>query len=214
MHLVLVRHGHPVIERNTDRIADPGLSELGVWQAQRLMDWLGHEPIDTVVTSPKRRAIQTVQPLIDSGLPHEIVTDLDEIDRLATTYIPTELLLEPEGADYMAAIRKGDYEAIGWDHPDVFRERVWNAFTALCEQRPGEHVVVACHGGTIRNILSSCFPGLGDAITSVEYASITRIELTEAGTHKLLSYNEVGHYDAAREGLIGPMRDGRPASWR
>lgn len=213
MQLILVRHGHPLLERNTDRIADPGLSELGWWQAERLMDWLGHEPIDAVVTSPKRRAIETVQPLIDSGLPHEVVTDLDEIDRLATTYIPTELLMT-EGGEYFDAVKRGDWEAIGWDPPEVFRERVWTAFHGICERRPGAHVVVACHGGTIRNILTGCFPGLGDAITSVEYASITRVELTEAGTHKLLSYNETAHYDAARTGLVGPMRDGRPASWR
>jgi 2,3-bisphosphoglycerate-dependent phosphoglycerate mutase len=213
VQLLLVRHGHPLIERNDDRIADPGLSELGAWQSMRLVEWLRHEPIDAVITSPKRRAIDTVRPLIDDGLPHDVVEGLDEIDRLSRIYLPTELFMS-EGGDYLDAVRRGDWEAVGWDPPEVFRERVWAAFAAICEQRPGGHVVVACHGGTIRNILGGCFPGLADAVTTVEYASISRIELTEAGTHKLLSYNETAHYDADRTGLVGPMRDGRPASWR
>ena len=66
MELVFVRHARPVRESNTDKIADPGLSELGTWQVDRLADWLAHEHFDAIVASPKARAIETVRPVAET----------------------------------------------------------------------------------------------------------------------------------------------------
>ena len=57
MELLWVRHGLPErIEGGGGVPADPGLTAEGLEQAQRLADWLAHERIDAVVSSPLRRA--------------------------------------------------------------------------------------------------------------------------------------------------------------
>lgn len=207
MQLILVRHAQPVIERTEGPPANPGLSDLGLWQTERLVEWLSHEPIDQVVTSPKRRAIDTVSPLIERlDVDHQVVDDLDEIDRLSRVYMPTELLAE-QGGEYWEGILAREYEAIGWDHPEVFRDRVLAAFQGLVDDMPGERVVVACHGGTIGTIAASVLGLENQRSFGLEYASITRVAVADNDV-RLLSLNETAHFDGRREGTNGPLRDG------
>jgi probable phosphoglycerate mutase len=197
MQLILVRHAQPVRAHNPEGPADPGLSELGRWQAQRLCDWLAPEPIDHIVTSPKRRAIETVGAIIAGGsADHIVIDDLDEIDRLSNTYFPTELLAT-EGGDYWDAIVRRDWEAIGWDPPDVFHGRVVSAWEQLLQQRPGERVLVACHGGVVRRIVAHLLGLSAHIRVEIDYASITRVQLDDKGAPSLVSMNETGHFEAS-----------------
>jgi broad specificity phosphatase PhoE len=208
MHLILVRHAQPTHMHNPHGPADPGLSELGQWQAQRLCEWLALEPIDHIVTSPKRRAIETVGAVIEAtGGEHVIVEGLDEIDRLSNTYFPTERLAT-EGGEYWDAILRRDWEAIGWDPPEVFHGRVVSAWESLLEQRPGDRVLVACHGGVVRRIVSHLLGLTTHPRIEVDYASITRVELDLKGVASLVSLNETGHFDASRS-EITPHQSGR-----
>lgn len=189
-----------------DEIADPGLTELGRWQAERVASWLSCEPVDHVLVSPKRRARETVEAVaVGRGLDLEVITDLDEVDRMARTYYPTELLAT-HGGDYWKAVQERRFEEIGWDPPEVFAARVTAAWTELVERRPGDHVVVGAHGGTIKVILGSIVggKGLGNPFT-IDYASLTRIEIRDGRAH-ILSVNELGHFDAERRERVGPMR--------
>jgi broad specificity phosphatase PhoE len=198
MQLILVRHAQPVHAHNPDGPADPGLSELGRWQAERLCGWLGLEPIDHIVTSPKRRAIETVAPVIEATRAEHLVVDgLDEIDRLSNTYFPTEVLAK-EGGEYWDAILRRDWEAIGWDPPEVFHGRVVAAWESLIASRPGERVLVACHGGVVRRIVSHLLGVSSYLRIEIDYASITRVEIDAEGRATLVSLNETGHFDASR----------------
>ena len=143
MHVVLVRHGRPETVIDSPTVADPGLCELGVWQADRLAAWLACEEIDHVVTSPKQRAVQTVEAVAAArGLTPDVVHGFDEIDRGSHTYLPTELL-PTEGGAYWEKISQRRYEEIGWDTPEEFRKRVVAAWDALCRTPPGGRVLVA-----------------------------------------------------------------------
>lgn len=209
MELIIVRHGRPEIVVDADGVADPGLDASGRWQAARVSDWLAHEPVDAVVTSPKARAIETVAPLLGArDVTHEIVPDLDEVDRGSSTYYPTEMV-HTHGGAYWDAIVARDWEAIGWDDPETFRQRVSAAWADLVANPRGERVVVACHGGTIRIILAVVAgPDIGFFPINVDYASISRVEVRDDGTVRFLSINETGHFDADRDGVRGPMNDG------
>ncbi len=205
VQFLLVRHAQPVRAYNPDGPADPELSELGEWQAERLVSWLVHEPIDHVVTSPKRRAIQTIGGLLDGRAhpeqklhPHLVVSDLDEIDRLAKEYLPTELL-STEGGEYWQSILRQEWETIGWDSPHAFATRIEGAWAELAANPPGEHVVVACHGGVIRRIVSHVLGVEGMGKFDIAYASISRIEVDERGKAGVLTLNETAHFDARRE---------------
>ena len=197
MQILLVRHAQPNIEHNPHGPADPGLSELGRRQAERLNAWLAHEPIDVIVTSPKRRAIETVGPLIETPVPHVIQEAFDEVDRLAKWYYPTELLAT-HGGEYWDAIVRREWDEIGWDPPEVFRARVLDAWHDLVARRPAERIVLGCHGGVVRQIVS-CVLGLeGYPRIDISYASISRVEIDDTGNAHMQSVNETGHIDGVR----------------
>jgi broad specificity phosphatase PhoE len=210
MELIIVRHGRPQTAVDVDGIADPGLDEIGRWQAARVSEWLAHEPIDAVITSPKARAIETVEPLLSGlDLAHEVVADLDEVDRFSSTYYPTEIV-HTHGGEYWDKILAQDWDGLGWDDPATFRSRVEAAWAELIANRRGERVVVACHGGVIRIVLGSVAgPDVGFFPLSVDYASICRISVDDDGRQRFISLNETGHFDADRIGLRGVMNDGQ-----
>ncbi len=207
MQIAFVRHGQPLIERNDHTVADPGLSDLGRWQAERLADWLEHEPFDHIISSTKRRAVETIEPLTARlGLEMELEDDFAEIDRNSRVYIPTELLAS-EGGEYYEAIRAKDYAAIGWDTPEEFHKRVMAAFDRLCDTHPGQHVAVACHGGVINRIVSELV-GAADRIhLQVAYTGICRVWIDD-NRRTLMSMNETGHCCATRTTVTGFMRNG------
>lgn len=205
MEVVIVRHGRPLTERRETGVADPGLDEFGVWQAQRVSAWLAHEHVDTIVSSPKARAIQTVRPLADElGLEIETVPGFDEIDRNSSVYVPTDAW-HTDALDLIEALTEQRYDDIGYDHPDVFRQRVHEAWHAFVAEAPGDKVVLACHGGTIREILRAVLVEPPESFhASVEFASITRIRVDEHRSF-IASLNETGHFDADRIAMRGPM---------
>lgn len=208
MQLLFVRHGRPEHAHNLDgSIADPGLCPIGTWQAERLTAWLRHEPIDAIVVSPKRRAQHTVTALAaELGLPLTVVDDLDEVDRLSSIYMPTELL-PTEGGEYWEAVLRQEWDAIGWDSPEVFSARVAAAVAGIVADPPGEHVVVACHGGVIQYGLASLL-GASGVRFQTDYASISRVGIGQGSKSALISLNETGHFDAVRDSITGTLRDG------
>lgn len=208
MELIIVRHGRPQTAVNVDGIANPGLDETGKWQADRVSEWLAHEAIDAVVTSPKARAIETVVPLMNHlGHENEVVTDLDEVDRFSSTYFPTEIV-HTHGGEYWDKIVARDWDGLGWDDPATFQARVESAWADLIANPRGERVVVACHGGVIRIILGVVAgPDVGFFPLSVDYASISRVSVDD-GRQRFISLNETGHFDADRIGVRGVMNDG------
>ena len=203
VQLILVRHAQPNREHNPDGPADPGLSELGQWQAACLAEWLAHEPIDYIVTSPKRRAIETVAALIGDR-PHEIVDALNELDSRAQWYYPTEEL--HLAGEYWDAIQRQDWESIGWDTPDVFNARVSEAFAELAANHRGQHVLVSAHGGVVRRIVADVLGHEHMRLPiTIGYASITRIDVEPDGKRMLVSLNEHGHFGAQRHSVVQPM---------
>ena len=209
MELIIVRHGRPQTAVDVDGIADPGLDAIGRWQAERVSEWLSPEAVDAVITSPKARAIETVQPLLAAtGHVPEIVPDLDEVDRFSSTYYPTEIV-HTHGGAYWDKIVAQDWEGLGWDDPATFRARVEAAWADLVAEPRGDRVVVACHGGVIRIILGAVAgPHVGFFPLNVDYASICRVEVGADGRQRFLSLNETGHFDADRIGVRGVMNDG------
>lgn len=205
---VVVRHGRPHTERLDAGVADPSLDEFGRWQAHRVCAWLAHEPVDAVVASPKARAIETVRPLADAvGLPVAIVEDLDEIDRHASVYVPTDRWAT-DGLDILEALSEHRWADIGFDPPDVFRDRIAAVWAGLVVDPPGDHVVIGCHGGTIREIVRATLGELPPAFhAQLEYASICRFTVGD-GRASLTTLNETGHFDAERQTIRGAMNTG------
>lgn len=92
MELIIIRHGLPLrIEKKDNTPADPGLSETGIHQAEKLAQWLKNEKIDAIYSSPMKRAKMAAQPLAElKRLEANIDPVLAEFDEKSFEYIPME----------------------------------------------------------------------------------------------------------------------------
>src|SRR3954453_14064406 len=108
MELVLVRHAEPTrIDSHEPggAPADPALTERGREQAERVAAWLAFESIDTLLVSPKPRALETAEPIAKlCGLEPVLATDIVEYDARADHYIPIEELRAKDDPRFRAMV--------------------------------------------------------------------------------------------------------------
>lgn len=200
MELILVRHAEPVRVNagDVDGPADPGLTARGNEQAQRLATWLADEAVDLLVTSPSRRARETVAPLAAALSMEPIVEDgVSEYDAASGEYIPIEELRAAKDERWFATI-EGRWADVGGADPQEFQRVVVPALEAVIEHHPGKRVVVVTHGGVI-NVYLAHVLGITSALWfHPEYTSISRVLAASGGTRSVGSINETSHLYATR----------------
>jgi probable phosphoglycerate mutase len=196
MELLIIRHGLPVRIDDAPGPADPELSETGHEQARRAADWLRHEKITAVYTSPMRRARQTAAPLGEAlGLEPIVDDEVAEFDRGQHFYVPLEELKAARDPRY-EALMKG--ESMDEVDPYTFREVVTVAIERIIESNPGGTVAIVCHGGVINayasHVLGIDFP----LFFQPTYTSVNRFLASSAGHRSVASLNEAGHLLGSR----------------
>jgi probable phosphoglycerate mutase len=197
VQLVLVRHALPErVDRRAEsgpdvERADPGLTDLGREQAERLVSAVGPE-VDALYSSPMTRARETAAPLAEAlGRTPRIVDGLREFDAEARHYVPVH---EMARHDPQALRRLLDGELPGGVDTEAFAERVGAAVEGIVAEHAGrETVVVVAHAGTI-NIWLARLLGLARPLTfPLDYAGITRVLASRDGRRIVRSVNETGH---------------------
>lgn len=81
LHLYLIRHAESENNALPEhlRVEDPSITARGREQAEYLARWLAEHPLDQVITSPFRRALQTLAPLFQRcQYPIEVSSDIVE----------------------------------------------------------------------------------------------------------------------------------------
>lgn len=180
--LLLLRHGE--VEERYHRVfggrIDMGLSPRGHEQARALARCVRRRPVDVIYASPMLRAQQTLAPLAGHcPIAPRLKPEFREVDFGAWT----GLTWEEVHARYQV-------RAFQWlDHIDrgavpqaesgaMVRDRVEPSLRAIVQAHAGQTVVILCHGGIIRVILSLLLemplPKLG--CFEVDYASLTEVE--------------------------------------
>lgn len=200
MELLWVRHGEPErIAPGTGVRADPALTAAGAEQARRIAAWLAFEPVDAVVASPLRRAVDTAAPIARScGVEVEIVEGLIEYDSNSDHYIPMEELRVTKDDRWQAMV-DGRWDTFGADLPEVFRARVDTTVTDLVERFAGKRVVAVCHGGVINVALGSVLGMEQPLWFEPGYTSLSRMKASRSGIRSVASLNELAHLEAKRE---------------
>jgi probable phosphoglycerate mutase len=199
MELIWVRHGLPErIAPGRGVPADPGLTAEGHEQARRLADWLAHESINAVLSSPLRRARETAEPVARAhGLPVEIVEGLAEYDRLSDNYIPMEELRATDDPRLQAMI-EGNWDEFG-EPADAFRTRIATVVDEIVAAHPGERVVAVCHGGVV-NVACALVLDIGRHLWfEPHYTSVTRMVASRTGVRSIASLNERAHLEGRRD---------------
>nr|EJI98438.1 phosphoglycerate mutase family protein [Rhodococcus sp. JVH1] len=193
VELIIVRHGRPGNPRESQNPADPPLGDLGHRQARRVAEHLKAEGADRVHSSSLLRAAETAATIareLDVRLTFD--PDLAEFDRDATEYLFFEDLIANKDPRYDAYLRE-DLSPWGTDVTS-FRSRVARAFDRLLREcRPGERVVVVCHGGVLNAYLGGVLGIAEFMFHDPEYTSISRVLVDHGRSRRLVSINESGH---------------------
>jgi probable phosphoglycerate mutase len=200
MELLWVRHGEPQrIAPGKGVPADPALTDRGRDQADRLAAWLASEPIDVVLSSPMRRAVETAAPIaLAHGLEAQIAPGLIEYDAQSDSYIPMEELKDTNDP-HLAAMYEGRWEEFGAEPATVFRARITAAVDEIVAAHCGQRVVAVCHGGVI-NVAFAIALGLDRHLWfEPHYSSLSRMMASRTGARTVASLNERAHLDGRRE---------------
>ena len=175
---VVVRHGRPLTERLESGIADPSLDEFGRWQAERVCAWLAHSRStlswrpcprhrDRAATRRSARRRRSRSSPISTRSPAS----------RRSTSPPT--CGRPRAS---TSWRRWAGEALRRHRLRPARrlpQRIANVWRELVADPPGEHVVIGCHGGTIREIIGRPWEMPASFHAQLEYASICRFAVTD-----------------------------------
>jgi len=192
-HLILVRHGQSLFNRDGANMGDnSGLTELGWRQSQLVADWLAHTyQVDALLSSPLTRAQQTAEVIGQRlGLPVRLVPGLEEADQPYWGEFP----VAPENAPLTF-----------WDHSQAlteehtplysaFRARVRGALAQILADHAGKTLIVVSHGGTIGTILRSLF-GWRHMSVFTENSGVTHLAW-QGGQWRLIIHNSQAHLAA------------------
>ena len=185
MELLLIRHGLPVrVDGSGEGPADPSLAPLGIVQATALAEWLDHEAVDAIWSSPMRRAVETAGPLAERlALPVRLDEDLCEFDRHADSYIPVEELRAAGDPRWNEVPER----------PEHFARVVVTAVERIVAAHPGQRVAVVCHGGVI-NAYAGHVLGIDEPLFFLpDYTSVSRVFAASTGQRSIHSLNERAH---------------------
>ena len=180
--LHLVRHGevnesyHEVFGGQIDMELSPN----GHKQAKCLAKFLDGRNFNRIYCSPMLRVQQTAKPLLDVlGREAQMIDDLREIDFGAWTGCKWHEIRDKFGADAEDWLLHLENDDVPQAEPmDSYRSRVQCILKQMIEEGLGEDLLVLCHGGVIRMLLSLLLdePFAKMGRFEVDYASLTLIE--------------------------------------
>ena len=186
--LIVVRHGRT--EANAAGLLlgrlDPPLDLLGVEQAGRAARAVG--PVDRVVSSPLRRAVETAEMF---GLPVDIDERWTELDYGDFDGVPVTQVPDATWARWRSDV---DFAPPGGESIAQLTSRVHEGCEDLREEARDGAVVVVSHVSPIKAAVAWAL-GVGPEVawrTHLDQAAISRIAIGPRGP-VLRSFNEVAH---------------------
>jgi len=155
LKLILVRHGQTLWnrEKRVQGVSDIELSNRGKAQAEKLARSLQHERIETIVSSPLKRAVQTAEAInCYHRLRIELLDELMELDQGDFEGMAFPELMKQHG-DFLkrwvadpASVVMPQGESLG-----ELQNRAWGAVERIVEK--SKNTLVVSHNFTIMTIL-------------------------------------------------------------
>lgn len=158
-----VRHAQPNYDNHDDLTRE--LTEKGLQDRLLVVEALKEAPIHGVLSSPYKRAVDTVQPLADlRGLTVQTVADFRE-RKVGDGWLEDfTSFAKAQWADFDFALEHGESLR-------QVQERNIAALERVLERWPGKTVVIGSHGTALSTLVEHYAPGFGyegfDRIRSV-----------------------------------------------
>lgn len=199
--IVLARHGQtPLsVDRRYSGQGDPGLTPLGVAQAERTAERLARIPhLAAVVSSPLRRCLATAERAADAaGVPLVIERDLIETD-----FGQWEGLTFSEAAEQDRELHSrwlGDTSVPppGGESFAVVRARVERGLRRIVDDHPGGVVAVVSHVTPIKLAIRAGL-GVGEELLfrlHLDLASLSEVRFYPDGPTSVHLVNDTSHLD-------------------
>lgn len=177
--LYLIRHGE--VEETYHRIfggrIDMELSPHGQTQAVAVADYFEPIELDAIYCSPMKRAQLTLQPLLNAkGLTSATVPDFREMDFGDWTGHHWETIQAKFGVSAFTWLEQIETGRVpNAETGNCLRTRIRPEIDRILAAHTGEAVMIVCHGGVIRVILSLLLglPLPAMAGFEVDYGSVT-----------------------------------------
>lgn len=145
-NLYLVRHAHSVY--TPDELTRP-LSEQGLNDAKMITEALMEMNIDAVISSPYKRAMQTVEGI--AAYINEAIVMMDDFKERLLSDRPVE--------DFQAAIEKvWEDSSFAWEGGEsnaIAQKRGLEAAMQVLKQFPNQNIVIGTHGNLLALILNA-----------------------------------------------------------
>ena len=191
--LLLLRHALPV-----SREADPGLSEEGRLQAERVAQWLTDSRVSAIVTSPLRRARETAGPIEDAlGMSAEVIDDLREWELDDPSHVYDALEDMAPDDPRLVAVAEGRYDDFVPElDTAAFQRRTVTAIDdVFTRHRQHDRVLVSTHGGFISAYLAHVIGARQVMWFNADYTGISRVVRLPNDRVVVRSVNETGHFE-------------------
>ena len=179
--IVLVRHGNYVADPGADPRLGPGLSPIGVAQANLAGARLAGGPtrFDAMYVSPLQRARDTAA-IIGASFPGDHFKVLDDLAECTPPTRRDDIMKEEKPEDLAACKTQLDRLFSAYFKPAVGSERT---------------ELFVCHGNVIRYLVTRALDVDTKAwlTFSIGHASITTIRIEANGRVRVIAVGDVGH---------------------
>ncbi|PVY30693.1 histidine phosphatase family protein [Williamsia muralis] len=191
IEILFVRHGQPV-----SGVRDPVLAPEGIADAGKLAEWLRHEMVDAIVSSPLARARETAD-TIAAGLGREVDLVLEDLREWDDDISPEDYValedMEPDDPRLLAvaAGRFEDYVP-QLDLPK-FRARARSAMEQVIDRYGSGRVVVVAHGGVLNAAIADVLEMPKTFWHNPAYTSVARLRRLDSGVTVVDAINDTAH---------------------
>ncbi|MFD8479753.1 bifunctional RNase H/acid phosphatase [Kitasatospora sp. NPDC059673] len=200
--LVLLRHGEtpltPLRQFSGSTGSDPGLSEKGVWQAERTAEALAARgTVQAVVSSPMLRTRQTAEAVARRlGLDVRIEEGLRELDFGAWEGLTFAEVMERHPEDLTAFFGSAKAKPTGSaESLTTLAHRAGQARDRILARYPGRTVLVVSHVSPIKTLVRLALGAPPDAVHRMELsvASLCAVQYYSDGNASLRLLNDTSH---------------------
>lgn len=213
MELILIRHGRVASGERVftpEGRSNPPLGEVGLAQAERVVNRLQGKHIDAIYVSDLIRTHQTAAPLAaERGLTPIERPDWGEVYLGEYEGRSFASLLESQDPTYFKFLEQRSWETFPGAETDAeVRARIERAMHELEETHPNETVAVFTHGGIVNAALAIALQIERMVLVSPENASVTSIWMRPKPP-LVITVNDTSHLDDRDPLKHGPIYEAR-----
>lgn len=197
--IFLVRHGETEYNR-TGVVQGSGvnsvLNENGLRQAELFYQSYKDFPFDKIYTSSLRRTIQTVEKFIEKGIPHEILSGLNEISWGKSEGIPFSPETNRIYYEIIESWKQGNIhlKLDGGESPVEVKNRQQKAIQYILDQKNEQNVLICMHGRAMKILLAWI---TGHSVADMDLFEHVNLSLYLLGYNgegfKILKRNDISH---------------------